>query len=157
MTLLGVSTLALETGSQTQWERTWPSAICSYMVHPCVSCTPVQSGAESGAGDQDRSLECQVSPVKTPSMDVKWHMVHFSNHQVDENPTQPANEGSCAHAPSVDVDGSIPNGLVTTEGPATPIDLFELCVNSASCSPHHAAVIHLDTEVRLAAATNRLR
>jgi acyl transferase domain-containing protein len=32
MQLLGVSTAALEAGSGTQWERSWPSATCSYMA-----------------------------------------------------------------------------------------------------------------------------
>jgi hydroxymethylglutaryl-CoA synthase len=32
MPLIGVSTPALEAASETQWERSWPSTICSYMA-----------------------------------------------------------------------------------------------------------------------------
>ena len=44
MPLLGVSTAALEAGSGTQWERSWPSATCSYMAQHRVGCTPVAPG-----------------------------------------------------------------------------------------------------------------
>ena len=44
MPLLGVSTPALEAGSETQWERSWPSATCSYMAQHRVGCTPVAPG-----------------------------------------------------------------------------------------------------------------
>ena len=44
MSLLGVSTPALETGIETQWERSWPSDTCSYMAQHRVGCTPVAPG-----------------------------------------------------------------------------------------------------------------
>ena len=42
--LLGVSTAALEAGSGTQWERSWPSATCSYMAQHRVGCTSLVPG-----------------------------------------------------------------------------------------------------------------
>ena len=44
MPLLGVETAALEAGSGTQWERSWPSATCSCMAQHRVGCTPVAPG-----------------------------------------------------------------------------------------------------------------
>ena len=42
--LLGVSTVALEEGTEMLWEHSWPTATCNYMAHHRVGQTPVAPG-----------------------------------------------------------------------------------------------------------------
>ena len=44
MPLLGVLTTALSAASKMVWERSWPSATCSFLAHHRVGCTPVTPG-----------------------------------------------------------------------------------------------------------------
>ena len=61
MPLLGVSTAALEAGSGTQWERSWPSATCSCMAQHRVGCIPVAPDSTDKAQLEALVLDCVTS------------------------------------------------------------------------------------------------